>query len=71
MYPALIVKYVGGDPRIEFYNKDQEKIAEISVSSMNVEQIHKVLQEKGLKMEEPKPPKPVPENVIDGGKMDL
>jgi len=49
-YNELLVKYVGGDPRLAFYDEDYKQVGEeINVSQMNEEQIMAILDEKGFK----------------------
>lgn len=41
--------YDGGDPRLIIYNSKGKEIENINLSSMNVEQLHKLLTKKGFK----------------------
>ena len=41
--------YDGGDPRLIIYNSKEEEIEKINLSSMNIDQIHKLLTKKGFK----------------------
>eukprot|EP01129_Flabellula_baltica_P001472 TRINITY_DN11377_c0_g1_i1.p1 TRINITY_DN11377_c0_g1~~TRINITY_DN11377_c0_g1_i1.p1 ORF type:complete len:121 (+),score=22.97 TRINITY_DN11377_c0_g1_i1:1-363(+) len=48
-YKDMSVLFVGGDPRVKFYNVEDQEIETLSISKFNVEQIHEFLQEKGFK----------------------
>lgn len=48
-FPDLEVKYVGGDPRIKFFNNNEEEIGHVDISAMTKLQIVDMLENRGLK----------------------
>ncbi len=50
-YPNLFVEYVGGDPRIQFFEKGGEPLGkEVDISRFESEAIHGILESKGITM---------------------
>lgn len=51
-YPTLIVEFVGGDPRLVFFDKDDTELKTINLSDMDVPQIHNLLAKNDIKPKE-------------------
>ena len=48
-YSGLTIDYVGGDPRIQFYDEAGEELDEaIDISKMDGEEIHVILMTRGI-----------------------
>ena len=50
-FPNLEIKYVGGDPRIKFYNESGDEAGHVEVSNLSKVQIVDLLTSRGLTYE--------------------